>query len=73
MRRAVSFMAVLLVAATGAAAQGDNKYSRETLRGLNGVSVVVEDLTPEAKGISPCLRCRSGPISRNSQHRFVRP
>jgi hypothetical protein len=49
MRRALSLMAVLLVAATAAMPQLDDKFGRRSLRGLAGVEVLVEDLTPEAE------------------------
>jgi hypothetical protein len=42
-------MVVLLLAATAATAQGDNESSRETLRGLKEVEVLIESLTPEAE------------------------
>jgi hypothetical protein len=41
-------MAVLLVAATAATAQ-DRDYGRETLRGLNGLRVLIGDLKPDAE------------------------
>ena len=49
MRCALSLITVLLVAATAATSQGDDKYSRESLRGLKGVEVVVENLNPDAE------------------------
>ena len=48
MRRALSLMGVLLVAATAATAL-DTQGTRETLRGLEGVEVLVENLSPEVE------------------------
>ncbi|MDP2997766.1 MAG: hypothetical protein Q8N47_09775 [Bryobacterales bacterium] len=48
MRRALSLMAVLLVAA-GSAKALDNEMTRQSLRGLKGVEVMVENLDPEAE------------------------
>jgi hypothetical protein len=42
-------MAVLLVTTTAATAQGDDEYTRKSLRGLKGVQVVVEGIKPEAE------------------------
>ena len=49
MRRGLSLMAVLLITATAAMPQADNKFARMSLRGLIGVEVVVDELTPEAE------------------------
>jgi hypothetical protein len=46
MKCALSLMAVLLVAAMVATAQGHDKYAQESLRGLKEVSLLIEGLEP---------------------------